>query len=155
MTYRDELVAYLREQEVAFELRHHPAAYTALEVAASEHVPGDSFAKVVMAMADDRLVMLAVPAPYRVSLRKVAELVGAGEARLAEETEFAAIFPGCDAGAMAPFARQDMPLYLDASLAAAPTIVFQAGTHTDSIAMRYEDYARLAEPTVSEFAYHV
>lgn len=154
MTYKDDLEAYLREQEVAFEVQHHPVAYTAQEVAAEEHVPGDSLAKVVMAITDDALVMLAVPATYRVNLRKVAELVGASEARLAEETEFAAVFPGCEPGAMAPFRRQDIPLYVDKALEKAETIRFQAGTHTDTVSMRFADYAGLAEPEIAEFAYH-
>jgi Ala-tRNA(Pro) deacylase len=154
MTYKEDLEAYLREQEVAFALQHHPVAYTAQEVAAAEHVPGDTLAKVVMVMADDRLVMLTVPATHRVNLRKVAELVGAEEARLAEETEFAAVFPGCEPGAMAPFRRQDVALYLDESLASAKTIAFQAGTHTDTISMTFADYAKLAEPEVAEFSYH-
>ena len=107
-----------------------------------------------MVMADDRLVMLATPATYRVNLRKVAELVGAEEARLAEESEFAAVFPGCEPGAMAPFRRQDVPLYVDKALGDAKWIAFQAGTHTDTISMSFADYAKLAEPEVAEFAYH-
>lgn len=33
-------------------------------------------------------------------------------------------------------------------------IVFQAGTHTDTIHMRYADYARLVAPTIADFARH-
>ena len=37
-------------------------------------------------------------------------------------------------------------------LAERETIVFQAGTHTETIRMRYADYARLVQPTVIAFA---
>ena len=40
MNYTERLQAYLRENEVPFQIQHHPMAYSAQEVAASEHVPG-------------------------------------------------------------------------------------------------------------------
>jgi Ala-tRNA(Pro) deacylase len=42
--------------------------------------------------------------------------------------------------------------YVDASLSEAAKIVFEAGTHSDAIRMRYADYERLAKPTVADFA---
>jgi len=43
---------YLKEQGVRFEMHEHPAAYTAQEVAAEEHVSGDIMAKAVVVWAD-------------------------------------------------------------------------------------------------------
>jgi Ala-tRNA(Pro) deacylase len=45
---------------VAFQVQHHAVAYTAQEVAAAEHTSGRTVAKVVMAFADERLVMLVL-----------------------------------------------------------------------------------------------
>ena len=42
--------------------------------------------------------------------------------------------------------------YVDASLAEAGKIVFEAGTHSDAIKMRYTDYARVTKPAVADFA---
>ena len=39
-------------------------------------------------------------------------------------------------------------------LAEDDTIVFQVGTHTNTISMKYADFARLVNPTVVEFARH-
>src|SRR3990172_7193008 len=103
MNCKERLEAYLRENKVPFQVVHHPLAYTAQEVAAAEHVPGKMLAKVVMVFADGKLVMLALPAPYRVDLSKAAAALGAREARLAHEEEFAAAFPDCEVGAMPPF----------------------------------------------------
>ena len=137
---------------MAYQLQHHPLVYTAQEVAASEHIPGRIVAKVVMAFADEGMVMLVLPATSRVDLAKAAAVVGAAAVRLAHENEFAATFPDTDVGATPPFGnRYGVPVYVDRRLAEDETIVFRAGTHTDTIAMRYADFERLVQPAVGDF----
>ena len=156
MGCKDDLEAYLRENKVAFQVQHHAVAYTAQEVAAAEHVPGGMLAKVVMLMGDGKLCMFVLPASAKVDLEKAAAVLGAKEARLAHEDEFADRFPGCEVGAMPPFGDlYGVPLYVDNSLAEDETIVFEAGTHTDTVSMKYADFARLAKPKVAEFARHL
>lgn len=151
---KDRLEAYLRENKVPFEVHHHPLAYTAQSVAESEHVPGKMVCKVVMALADGKMVMLGLPAPYRVDLTKAAEALRAKELRLAHEDEFAATFPDCEVGAMPPFGQlYDVPVYVDSTLADDERIIFQACTHSDTIAMAYTDYTRLAKPIVADIAF--
>lgn len=156
MGCKEDVEAYLRENKVPFEVQHHAVAYTAQEVAASEHVPGRMLAKVVMLLGDGKLSMFVLPAPARVDLEKAAAVLGAREVRLAHEDEFADRFPGCEVGAMPPFGKlYDLPLYVDKSLAEDETIVFEAGTHTDTMSMKYADFERVAKPTVAEFARHL
>ena len=93
MRCKERLEASLREQGVPFQTQHHPIAFTAQEVAASEHVPGRMVVKVVMVVADGKPVMLALRATDRVDLSRVRSLLGVSEARLAEEREFSALFP--------------------------------------------------------------
>ena len=155
MNCKDRLESYLRDNQVSFETHHHPTAFTAQEVAASEHTPGKMVVKVVMVLADGELVMLAMPAPYQADLDRVGEVLGATEVRLAHEEEFASAFPDCEVGAMPPFGNlYDLPVYVDEALAEDETIVVQAGTHTDTIHLNYADFERLVEPTVVRFAYH-
>jgi Ala-tRNA(Pro) deacylase len=144
--------AYLREQHVPFSVHHHPPAYTAQELAHVEHVPGRLVAKVVIACVDDDLVMLCLPAPCRVDLLKLMNMLGTENVRLARETDFAEAFPDCEVGAMPPFGNlYEMPVYVDKRLAADERIVFQACRHTDTVEMSYADFARLAHPIVGEF----
>ena len=155
MDCKERLESYLREDQVPFEAHHHPSAFTAQEVAASEHTPGKMVVKVVMVLADGELAMLAMPAPYQADLDRVAEVLGATEVRLANEEEFAPAFPDCEVGAMPPFGNlYGLPVYVDEALAEDETIVVQAGTHTDTIRLRYADFERLVRPTVARFAYH-
>jgi Ala-tRNA(Pro) deacylase len=154
MKCKDRLEAHLRDSKVSFQVQHHPLLYTAQEIAASEHVPGKMLAKVVMVLADDKMVMLALPAPYRVDLEKTRILLRAKEVRLAQEGEFASAFPDCEVGAMPPFGNlYDLPVYVDTTLAEDETIVCQAGTHTDTLSLKYADYERLVKPTVADFAH--
>jgi Ala-tRNA(Pro) deacylase len=155
MECREKLETYLRSNQVAFEIRHHPRAYTAQEVSEKEHVPGKLVAKVVMVIADGKMAMLALPAPWRVDLARAAGALKAKEVRLAREDEFVAAFPDCEVGAMPPFGNlYNLPVYVDASLAEDEVIHFQAGSHTDSMNLRYADFARLVKPTVTSFGYH-
>ena len=148
MSCKEKLEGHLREQGVPFEVHHHPPAYTAQRVAEAEHVTGKMMVKVVMAFADGRMVMLAVPAPKHVSLTKAAEATGAQDVRLAHEDEFAAAFPDCEVGAMPPFGNlYGLPVYADTELAQDETIVFNAGTHEDTIHMKYADFERLVRPS--------
>ncbi len=150
---KERLEAYLRDNKVPFEVHHHPLAYTAQAVAQTEHVPGKMVCKVVMAFADDHMVMLALPASYRVDLAKAAAAVGARDLRLAHEDEFATAFPDCEVGAMPPFGNlYGLPVYVDSALAEDERIIFQACTHTDTVAMAYVDYARTAKPKVADIA---
>lgn len=152
MDCKDRLEAYLREKRVPFEVRHHPRAITAQEVAASEHVPGKMLAKTVMVLADGKMVMLALPAPYQVDVDKAGKVLGV-EVRLAHEEEFENTFPDCEVGAMPPFGNlYEVPVYVEVALAEDETIVFRAGTHTDTMSVSYADFERLVEPTIAEFA---
>jgi Ala-tRNA(Pro) deacylase len=154
MQCKERLETYLRDEGVPFEVQHHPVAYTAQQVAASEHIPGKLLAKTVMVIADGKMVMLALPAPYRVDLESAAAVLGAKEVRLAHEAEFGAAFPDCEVGAMPPFGNlYGVPVYVDRALAEDETIVFRAGTHTDTMRLKCADCARLVRPTVAEFAH--
>ena len=154
MDCKQRLEDYLRESAVPYESQHHARAITAQEVAATEHVPGRMFAKTVMVTADTgEAVMLILPAPYHVNPEKAAEALGTREVLLAEEGRFAEVFFDCEVGAMPPFGNlYDVPVYVDKTLAEDETIVFRAGTHTDTMSVSYADFERLVEPTLAEFA---
>lgn len=155
MQCKERLEAYLREQGVSYQTQHHPLAYTAQQVAASEHVPGKLVAKTVIVLADGKPTLLVLPASYHVNFSQAATAIGSKEVQLAHEDQLAALFPDCEVGAMPPFGNlYGLPVYVDRALAENQTIIFQAGTHTDTISLAYADFERLVRPTVAEFAYH-
>jgi Ala-tRNA(Pro) deacylase len=126
--------------------------YTAQETAASAHVPGHAFAKSVVVVSDSQSVLLALPAPHLVDMNRLGELLGA-HLRLAEEDEFRDLFPGCEVGAIPPFAPEpDVELYVDQGLLAEREIAFKVGSHGQIARLQSEDYFRLASPRVLDFA---
>lgn len=156
MDCKVRLEKYFRDNGVGFQAMTHPTAYTAQDVAAAQKVPGKQVAKVVMVLADAKTVMLVMPASYRIDFTKLKGVLGAKEARLAKEEEFSGIFPDCDTGAMPPFGNlYNVPMYVDRVLTEDPEIVFQAGSHRDTMKVAYKDYARLTQPIVADFAVHV
>jgi Ala-tRNA(Pro) deacylase len=153
MDCRARLESLFRERGVSFEVQEHPTAFTAQTVAASEHVPGRMFAKVVMVLADGELVMLVLPAPSMVDVSKLGAVFGGRQIRLASEEDFAAAFPDCEPGAMPPFGNEyGVPVYADRTLGNTERVVFQAGSHNLSMSVAYADFERVAEPTVADIA---
>lgn len=144
---------YLDGEGVSYQVLAHERAFTAQGVAAALHVRGREFAKPVIVRAKDgRLAMVVVPGPRHVDLRKLEDLLGA-QVQLAREEEFAPLFAGCELGAEPPFGvLYGLPLYADESLREDEEIVFNAGTHTEAIRMRYRDFERLARPTVASLS---
>jgi Ala-tRNA(Pro) deacylase len=153
---RERLEAYLQENEIAYQRQHHPKAFTAEEVAESEHLPGQKMAKVVMVIAEGNLVMLVLPASEVVNLDRLVQILDVSEVRLASEEEFVPVFLDCEAGAMPPFGNlYDLPVYVDTKLAEQDVIVFQAGTATETISLKFRDFVRLVQPIVATFRWEV
>ena len=140
----------LEEKGVSYQVKEHRRAFTAQEVAAVEHISGYQFAKTVLLMADDRLVLMVVPAPMRVDLDKAREILGTEQVRFARETEFSPVFDDCEVGAIPPFGSPyGLPTFLDASLVS-DEITFEAGSHDETITMSRADYLEVESPKVVE-----
>jgi hypothetical protein len=58
MTSNEQLEAYLREQGVPFKKQQHTIAFTAQDVAASEHLPSDMIAKGREAFSSSQLPLM-------------------------------------------------------------------------------------------------
>jgi Ala-tRNA(Pro) deacylase len=152
MAVARKLKEFLDEQKVKYEVRTHAVVYTAQELAAVEHVPGKDLAKVVIVKAGEEYAMAVLPAPRRVSLQRLKEALGKGEVRLASEEEFQGLFPQCELGAMPPFGNlYGVVVYVDPVLEQDKEITFQAGSHQETITMKYEDFKRLVQPRAVSF----
>jgi len=147
---------FLRRGNVAYSVFQHAPAFTAQEEAAVTHVPGRNWAKAVVCFADGEPVMAVLPADREVDLDRLADVARAHDVRLAEESELRWLYPDCELGAMPPFGPlYKQAVYVDEGLSRDDEIVFNAGTHTDAICMRYADFAALARPVVGRLAERV
>jgi Ala-tRNA(Pro) deacylase len=151
-----KLREFLEANKVPYSVHSHPEAYTAQEIAALQHVKGRTLAKVVMVRAGADFLMLVLPADHRVDFAKLSAALGLKEARLAQETEFRDLFPGCEVGAMPPFGTlYGFPVYVDRALEKDPEIVFNGGTHTLTVKMAFRDFVALVKPVMAEFSVHL
>jgi Ala-tRNA(Pro) deacylase len=152
MSIPAKLKEFLKAEGVRYEVRSHRPAFTAQEVAAAEHVPGREVAKVVIVRDGDQPLMAVLPAPQLVDLERLGKASGRSGLSIAKEAEFASCFPGCDAGAMPPFGNlYGMPVWVDDSLTRDREIVFNAGTHQQTVHMAFSDFTRLVRPRVASF----
>lgn len=149
-----KLKAFLDENNIRYVTVKHSSAYTAQEVASSAHVSGKEFAKTVMIKTDEKMAMAVLPASYQVNFEQLKKALGAKKVALANEAEFKYNFPDCEVGAMPPFGNiYDMDVYLAEVLTKNEEIAFNAGSHTELIRMKYEDFKRLVHPKVFKFSW--
>ncbi|MDZ7615365.1 MAG: YbaK/EbsC family protein [Patescibacteria group bacterium] len=149
-----KLKAFLDSNGVKYVTIGHSAAFTAQEIAASAHIPGKELAKTVMVDLDGRLAMAVLPASLKVDLDRLQKVAGAANANLADESQFASLFSGCEVGAMPPFGNlYDMDVYVSQRLAEDEEIAFNSGSHTELIRLAYADFDRLVNPKVAKIGY--
>lgn len=143
---------FLDSHRVRYVSVQHSPAFTAAEVAESAHVSGRDFAKTVIVVIEDEMVMVVLPASRRVLLNDLREMLDSTHLRLATEAEFRDRFPDCELGAMPPFGNlYNMRVFVSGLLAEEKEIAFNAGSHTEVIKMSYSDFDRLVKPVVLDF----
>jgi len=150
------IIEFLDNSAVRYEIREHPPAFTAQQMAAIEHEPGQYVAKPVIIKADGKYIMCVLSACYKIDMGALKSQLGANSVELAQEKEIGKIFNDCELGAEPPFGNlYDLPTIMDKALEKDDHITFQAGTHEKAIRINMDDYRKLVNPKVLEFSYHV
>jgi Ala-tRNA(Pro) deacylase len=156
MTILKKLKDYLEKNQVRYEVGYHERVYTSQEIAAAMHVPGKELTKVIMVKADGKMVMLVLPTSYRVDTKKLKKVFQCKRLGIAKEKDFEELFPDCEIGAMPPFGNlYNLEVWVDQILTEDELIVFQAGSHVETLRIKYSDYARLVSPKVGDFSVHL
>lgn len=144
---------YLDKHDVKYVVISHSPAFTAQGVAALAHIPGKELAKTVIVKADDKLVMVVLPASLQVDLEQLKKTTKANNVALASEDDFRDRFPECETGAMPPFGNlYGIEVFAEESLRKDKEIAFNACSHRELIRLAWQDFERLAKPTVIRFA---
>lgn len=149
-----QVLDYLKQAKIKFEVKEHKPTFSAQQMAAAEHEPGKFVAKPVVVKVDGKYVMCVLAACCKVDLRALKEQLGAKSVDLAEEEEVGRLFGDCELGAEPPFGNlYDMPTIMDKALDADDHIVFQAGAHDKAVRIKMADYRNLVKPKVLEFSF--
>ncbi len=153
MTMSSIMKLYLLQKGISYSRKTHRLAFTSQEIAAVEHIPQREFAKTVVLKADGRLIMAVLRGDQIINMEALKRRIGCNILSLVSEKEVKEQFPACQPGAMPPFGRLfGLMLYCDKALAKQAEIEFNAGSHTDTIRMKFFDFMRLECPLMVDFS---
>ncbi len=146
------LVSLLRDEGVEFRLTEHDPVTTSAEAAAARGAELRSGAKATLVKTKAGFVLVVLAADRKVDWKLLKPLVGDKGARFASDDELADV-TGLSKGALPPFGRLfGLRTIYDRSLLEVETANFNAGSHTDSIAMARDDLLRIGGGELAAFS---
>ena len=148
----ERLERFLTARQVPFELVHHEPVYTSEEAARVRGTSLASGAKALICKADDEFRMFVMPAHLKLANKRVRAALGARRLRFATKDEVLEM-TGLRPGSIPPFGSLfGLPTCCDEQLAEQTEINFNAGDHSISIRMAFEDYRAAELPQLGHFA---
>jgi Ala-tRNA(Pro) deacylase len=133
----------LTKLNVPYEVTPHEQAYTSTEEALAIGVPPDDVVKTIVLDTPSGHALAVIPGSRRLDIRAAERAVGARHVRMATEGEIEKDFPTYELGAVPPLGSLvGAPTYVDPEVMRHDTLVFAAGTQTESIKVRSEDLIR-------------
>ncbi len=145
----------LEENGVEYREMHHAPTRTSAESAAARGESTDIGGKAIVFKVDDAFHLFVLSASLQIRSREIRKHLGAKRTRFATGEELLRM-TGLVPGSIPPFGPPILPfdVYVDPSIFANDRIAFNAGSLTDSIVMRREDWERLVRPAgVFRFAF--
>ena len=128
---------HLERGGYAFEVIPHLQVYTSIDEARALGVDAGDVLKTLALRTASGYALLVIPASRRLDLHLAREAVGDNRARLATEEELVRDFAGYQLGALPPLAGLvDAEVYVDPEVLGHDTVVFAAGTQTESVKLR-------------------
>ncbi|MGO1499867.1 MAG: aminoacyl-tRNA deacylase [Marinobacter sp.] len=144
-----QLKEFLDEANVEYMCLTHPPAFTAQELAHHVKIAGDKVVKTVIIELDGKMAMLVMPATWRVRWDSLSRILDTDFVDLADEQEFQDRFPDCEVGAMPPFGNLfGMTVYCAEPLTEQSELAFAAGSHTETLHIKTQDFLNLVQPMV-------
>ncbi len=148
----DRLIALLTAEGASFEVFHHEPVRTSAEAAKVRGTTMEQGAKALVFQADDRMLLLVLPANLRVDTRGVKRALGVKNLRMIDAGDLLQRF-GLEVGAVPPFGHLfGLATFVDERLLEQARIAFNAGSRTTSVILATADYMRLEKPNTGNFA---
>jgi Ala-tRNA(Pro) deacylase len=146
-----EIDRKLTRELVPHELIPHRRTETAADEATALGVPAYEVAKTIVLVTSDGYVRAVLPASKRLDLHKARRLLRDKKARLATEAELTVAYPTFELGAVPPFAGPvGDRVVVDKRLAFVDSVVFEAGSHSESVRLKTTDLLVVAEAEIAD-----
>ena len=144
---------WLRDADVSYREIHHGATRTSDESARARGEELRTGGKALLIKMDDGFRLFVLSADRKLDSAALKEYFGVRKSRFATAEELLDL-TGLVPGSVPPFGAPILPfrLYVDPSVFENERIAFNAGSLTDSIIMAVEDYRRVAEAEIFQFA---
>lgn len=134
---------YLQRRGIAFEAIEHAQSFTTIAEAIALGIDADEVLKTVVLDTRNGHALAVVPGTRRLDMHRLREATEDPHVHLASEDELQRDFPELELGAMPPIGSMlHAPMYVDPSVREHETVVFAAGTQTESVKLRTEDLFR-------------
>jgi Ala-tRNA(Pro) deacylase len=131
---------HLETHGVPFQPIAHEQTYTSIAEARALGIDASEVIKTVAVRVAGGYALIAVPATCRLDMHLVQAAVGGRQVRLATEQELLRDFPDIELGALPPLGSLlGAPLYVDQEVLQHDTVVFAAGSQTESVQIRTAD----------------
>ncbi len=152
MAISGRLKNFLSDAKIRYSVAAHPVAYTAQEIAAAQHVPGRQLAKSVLIKTDRGLRLAVLPASSLIDLKKLKAALRVKLISIAKESDIKAAFSDVEVGAMSPFGNlYEVPVIVDRGLEGSEHIVFNGGSHEETVKCTFVDFKNAVKPQLAQF----
>jgi Ala-tRNA(Pro) deacylase len=142
---------HLAKRGIAFEVIPHEKAFTSIDEARALGIEADEVVKTLLLDTSSGHVLAVIPGDRRLDMRLVEEVVGDKHAHLATEQEISRDLPTLELGSLPPIGSLlKAHSYVDPEVMQHETIVFAAGTQTESVKVRTEELFRDELVTVAK-----
>ena len=129
-----QVTEHLQTHGIPFEPIAHQQAYTSIDEARALGIEASEVLKMVAMRVAGGYALMVIPAACRLDMHLVQAAVDDRHARLATEQELLRDFPGFELGALPPLGSLlGAPLYVDQEVLQHDTVVFAAGSRTESV----------------------
>jgi len=145
MAIAKKLEQYLKKNKVRFEIVKHRTVYTAYDLAATLKEKLGSIGKTLLVKADDRHLLILLPANRRLDIARLKQQLGAKRITIASEKDMVKTLK-IKPGAITPFGPlHKLEVVVDKSMGKATHFFVGAGSFTESLRLKVKDFLKLVE----------
>lgn len=146
----DALVDVLRREHVSYELLPHRHTETAIAEAEALQVDPGQVGKTLILKTPQGYARAVLRAGDRLDLEKARRTLGTTDVELADEVELVGAYPEFELGAVPPIGGPFDCVLVDERVFEHQFVVFEAGTHDESIRLRTGELLSIADAEVAD-----
>jgi len=152
MTVYQKIIQHLQESNATFEVSQHAPTHTSEASAAARGEALEIGAKALVMKVDNAFYLFVMSAARKADSKAIKAFFNAKKIRFASPQELYDQ-TGLVPGSVPPFGEPILPyrLYIDSSIVALPLVAFNAGSLTDSVKLKTEDYLQFSNGKIISF----